>query len=94
MYRRTVQYERSGPMAGSAFTARGQVVVVQLVGPVLVVVVLLRQDAGPCSAASDTLPQSLRTARRKTPHGIVLLAPRGVVPALDGGGREMDLASA
>ena len=64
----------------------------QLVAPVRVVVVLehesLRDGGG-----EGYLAAILAEGAAQGPHGVVVLAPRHVVPPLDGDSREMDIAS-
>ena len=57
------------PQRGIGLHQNGEVVVVQLVAPVRIVAVLENKPLGDRRAARETLPQSLRTARRKAPTG-------------------------
>src|SRR5208283_1542828 len=70
-----------------------EVILVQLVGPVLVVVVLPPQMLD-LLCGQRHLAAVLAHRAPQDAHGVVLLTPRCVVPTLDGGDRETHLASA
>ena len=71
---------------------RGEVVIVQLVGPVRMVLILSQQVQGQCRSQRD-LAAVLADRALEGADRVVLL-PRAVVPPLDRGGGEADLAAA
>src|SRR6185437_14005984 len=81
------------PEGGIGLHQGGEVVVVKLVGPVRVLAVLGHEPIGERRVEGD-LAAILADGAAQRADGVVALAARGVVPALDGDGREVDVGPA
>ena len=87
---RGIRAERSQRRIG--LHTGGQIVIVQLVRPVLIVAILAKQVLGQSRRQGHSATVLAHGAAQDADR-VVLLAPRGVVPAGTGGGREPDFAS-